>query len=604
MDMAKEATHDKLSTAARPAIELVAVVALVTADLWLVWDRPWLLAVVRALAAAVVIASLLRRRADRPAAVPGMRAGEAWLEALAVTSLLVCCVMVWADLVAGPLDEPDFRLLRPASALGLWLLRHLGLAAVQQLVLQRFLWPVTLQALGEAPQAIVVVALLFGLFHLPSVALAFATAVAAAVWLFLYRRSGRLAPLIASHVLLAAIASTLPVSMFYGMEVGAPALEVAAAQRTLAGEQRQALLRAVGSPRYAAYRGGTDRGYVEGLYRDLLGRVATEEEVRDSLAQLATSSRQALAERMLLAGELDDATLWRRAVDDELLPASVDVTPSSDGVPPPAGAPAVTFTGWYAPEPEWRWAHDPAPEVGFRIERLPDRAYVLAVSGGVAAHAVAGVRQRPVTVELELDGEVVGSGRFTDFTAIDYRVLLGPERLAADGDNRLRFLITPGGLAPPVAATDPRALTFGLRRLRIAPLRFPAAAVLFDRDDYFLEGFSIAEEQLRWTREPTARLAYPLREIVAGGCYLLKLRAGAFERQEVGLSVNGQRVADWTLDGLEPQLRSVRLDAHLLRPGPNLVDFHLPGARRPEGDPRRLGLAFISLRIYPLKNCS
>lgn len=580
---------------ARAAIELVAVVVLVTVDLWLAWDRPWLLALVRTLAAAVLIVSFLRRRAGWPpeGGKGNMTAGRAWLEAAAVTLILGVAVHAWAAAISGPFDEPDLTLLRASvPALGLWLLRHLALAFIQQLALQLFLWPVGREVLGRDLPAVVAVAVLFGLGHLPSWPFAIATAIAATLWISLYRGSGRLAPLIASHVLLAALASTLPDRLFYDMKVGAPALEIAADQRSLASEEKQALLKAFTSPSYAAYRGGSDSGYVAGLYRDVLGRVADDHEVAYGVEQLASShpeggqtklSRLALAKRMLLSEELDDGTLWRRFIDDQPLAPGLEITPSSD---------QARFTGWYDAEGEWRWARDSAPTVDFHFDREPERDHVLTVSGGAAV---------ALTVELELNGRIIDSSRFFDFAPRDYRFLLNAEHLGPGGNNTLRFLVSG---TPVVLDGDPRALGFGLRRLRLAPLRLPSAAVLFDEDDYFLRGFSVAEERLRWTLEPVARLFYPLREVVPDGCYNLRLEAGAFERQEVRLEVKGRQVAEWTLDGLEPQIQTARLDAEQLSTGPNLVDFHLPEAKRPEGDPRRLGLAFISLRIYPLKDCS
>lgn len=421
-----------LTAAARPMVELAAIAGLVTADLWLVWDRPWLSALARAMAAAVLIASLLRRAAGRRLQPTAMTAARAWLEAAAATLALGVAVVAWAAAVRGPLDEPDLSLLAlPAPALGLWLLRRLALVSVQQLALQLCLWPLAREVLGSGARATLLVAVLFGLGHLPSPAFAVATAIGAALWIGLYRRSRRLAPLIASHALLAGLASTLPDRLFYDMKVGAPALEIAAAQQSLAGEDRRSLLAAFGSPRYGAYRGGTDEGYVAGLYRDVLGRVATEEEVRDGVEQLATTTRLGLAKRMLLAPELDDATLWRRVIDDQPLAPGIDVAPASAD---------VVFAGWYPAEGEWRWARDPAPAIGFRIDREPGRGHVLALSGGAAAHAVPEARQRPVSVELELNGRLVGSCRFTDFTPRDYRFVLDPEHLAADGDNLLRFL--------------------------------------------------------------------------------------------------------------------------------------------------------------------
>ncbi len=599
-------------------IELVAVVALLAVDLWLAWDRPWLQVLTRGLVAAVLVASFLRRRTGRSAAPPDgrrkkgqhkMPPGRAWLEAAAVTLVLGLTVLAWAAAVSGPLDELDLSLLAaPASVLGLWLLRHLALAAVQQLALQLFLWPVAKEALASGLLATVATAVLFGLGHLPSAPLAIATTIAAALWLGLYRRSQRLAPLIISHLLLAAVASTLPARLFLKMKVGTPALEIAAEQRSLASEEKQALLHAIATPRYSSDQGKTDSEYVAGLYRDILGRAAADNEVRHGVEQLAQGpgagqtqlSRLGLAKRMLVAEELDEATLWRRVIDDQPLAPGIEITPTSDD---------ARFAGWYDAEDAWRWAREAEPAIGFRLDREPDRVYVLALSAGSAAHVAPDARQRSITVELELNGVLVGCSRFTDFTPRDDRFLVEPEYLAADGDNELRFLVATegrkrGNAGAVVVAGESRALGLGLRRLRVAPLRFPAAAILFTDDDYFLEGFSIAEERLRWTREPTARLTYPLRQIVPDGCYTLQLEAGAFERQEVGLSVNGQKVAEWTLDGLEPQLRSIRIDAELLRSGPNAVGFDLPGARSPEGDPRRLGLALISLRIYPMKDCS
>ncbi len=579
--------------------ELAAVLALVATDLWLVWDRPGLLVLVRALAATVIIASVLRRREHRRATISTATPRQAWLEAAAVTLILGLAVVAWATVASGPFDEPNPPPLA-ASALSLWLVHRVTLAIVQQLVLQLFLGPAARQVLGGVRLAAVAVATVFGLFHLPSAPFAIATAVAALLWLGLYQRSQRLAPLIASHALLAILASTLPDRLFLDMKVGAPALEIAADQRALAAEETQALLGAVSSPRYASYRGGTGRGYVDGLYRDVLGRVATGDEIDRGVDQLRKITRLELAKRMLLAEELDETTLWRRFIDDEPLAPGIEINPTSSQASRPEGAPAVSFTGWYDAEGEWRWARDPAPAISFGIDREPGRDYVLAVSGGAAT---------PVTVGIELNGELAGTDRFTDLTPRDHRRLLGSEQLDADGDNTLRFLVVPEQLqpedtrAPAVLEGDPRALGFGLRQLRLAPLRLPSAAILHTDDDYFLEGFSVAEERLRWTLEPTARLVYPLREIEADGCYALQLEAGAFERQGVSLLVGGQRIADWTFDGLEPQRRTAHLDGDQLSPGPNLVDFQLPDARSPEGDPRRLGLAFISLRIYPLKDC-
>ena len=546
--------------------------------------RAGLHAAVRGLAIAILIASYLRRRGAGAAVGAGLIAWRAWIEAAAATLALGLAVGLWAAAASGPFDEPDLALLSlSAPALGLWMLRRLALALIQQAVLQLFLWPVARQVLRSDWLTTAVVASVFGLFHLPSLSFAVATALAAALWLTLYRRSRRLLPLVVSHAVLAAGASLLPEGLLYDMAVGRPALEIAADLRSLAGAQQQAMLGAVTSARYARHRGRTDSGYVRGLYRDILGRLPGDEEVADGVEQLRTISRLALAKRMLLSRELDDATLWHRHIDDE---------PLAPGVAIPAGSEEAEFVGWYAAESAWRWAREAAPAIRFRLEREARRDYVLAFRGGAAA---------PLSAELELNGHVVGDVRLQDLMPRDHRFVVAAEHLGAGGENELRFRVSG---APAVPPGESRALGLGLRQVRLAPLRWPSAAILFADDDYFLTGFSVAEERLRWTQEPLARLIYPLPTVVPEACYVLQLSAGAFERQAVGLSLNGQPIGELTLDGLEPQRRCVRFESRLLRPGPNLVAFRLPGARRPAGDPRELGLALIALRIYPSQDCS
>ena len=514
--------------------------------------------------------------------VPAARvpARRAWLEAAAATLALGIAVAVWAAAVSGPLDEADLPRSSSWVLLGPWLLHRLALVSIQQVGLQVLLWPRLREVLGSGKAATAVLAVIFGLWHLPSLPLAVATAVGAVAWLRLYRRGRRLAPLIASHLVLVSMVSMLPDRLFYDLEVGVSGLEVAARQRLLAGDERRALLTAVAAPSYAAHTGGTDAGYVEGLYRDLLGRLATAEEVRDGVEQLASTTRLGLAKRLLLSEEIDGETLWHRQLDDEPLAPGVEITPGS----------VADFTGWYAADRDWRWARDPEPSIRFRLEHEPERVYTLAISAGAAS---------PVAVDLDLNGRVVGQARFPDFTPLDYRFVIDTEDLAAEGGQELRFLIS---AEPVVLEGDPRALTLGLRHLRLAPLRFPSAAMLHIDDDYFLEGFSIAEQNLRWTREPMARLVYPLRAIVPAGCYGLRLRAGAFGRQEVEVAINGRSIAEWTFNGIEPRTHTVRFDPELLRAGVNLVDFSIPGAARPEGDPRRLGLALFSIWIYPVRD--
>ncbi|MEM7349616.1 MAG: CPBP family intramembrane glutamic endopeptidase, partial [Acidobacteriota bacterium] len=356
------------SGAWRAALELIAVAGLIGIDLWLPVEGAWLRAPIRALAGGIVLLALFRRRASADDDPPGARP-RAWLEATLVTVALGLVVYAWAMVVSGPFDEMDRSILRSSAPVVVWwLLRRLVLAWLQQVVLQHFLWPLGREALGSGGAATLVVALLFGLFHLPSLAFAMATALGAALWLTLYRRSRRLLPLVVSHALLAAMASFLPDRLLLDMRVGRPALATAAEQRSLAAVDRQAMLEAVADRQYAIHHGDTDSGYVAGLYRDVLGRIATADEIGDGVEQLQTLSRLGLAKRMLLAPELDVASLWQRTIDDQPLAPGLEIHPGSD---------SATFDGWYEAEGEWRWARSATPSLRFRLERAPARDYIL-----------------------------------------------------------------------------------------------------------------------------------------------------------------------------------------------------------------------------------
>ncbi len=258
----------------------------------------------------------------------------------------------------------------------------------------------------------------------------------------------------------------------------------------------------------------------------------------------------------------------------------------------PAGT-GAELDGWYGAEPGWRWAQAAAPTIRFRLEPEPERLYALALDCGAASEQ---------KVDLELNGHAIGSAAFSGLAPQTRRFLVDAGQLFAGqliaGSHELRLhtigeRVTIGG--------DPRLLGLGFRSLELTPLRYPSASIAFPDDPYFLEGFSVAEESLRWTDSGLARLVYPLRRVEAGAGYELKLTAGALERQRAQLSVNGNPVADWTFEDLFPETRGVRFDAGLLRPGANVLELRLPGAARPEGDPRLLGLAFVNVRIFPLQ---
>lgn len=437
--------------------QLAAMVVLVEIDLWLPPEADlepvrWL---IRAAAGLVFLWSLFDPGNTRaPAPAVGRR--RAWLEATAATLVVGAGLAVWIGFAREPYDAPALSFLDSASTLSRWAGHRLVLATVQQLFLQLFFWRVLGRILGRDRPAILGAAALFGVFHLPSPALAGGTLLGAVVWIALYRRSRRLLPLIASHALLAALASAAaPERLFYEMQAGARAMDALPAYRLLAREETRALLRQLTSDEYVEHRGGVGPGYVDGLYRDVLARPPTAKETSGWTRQLKETGPAELAKRIVTSDE----------------------------------------------------------------------------------------------------AQTVG-GHFAD-RILDYRPM------------------EPGIVIPSVSIT-------------------------FLDDEYFAAGFSVAEQSLRWTQEPTARLVYPLREVEPGRRYALRLEAGTLGRQRVEVVLNGRSIRWWTLQDMRPQVRIADVDAGLLEAGANLVELRLPDAGSTEDDPRLLGVALISVRIYPL----
>lgn len=142
--------------------------------------------------AALVAAS---RRGWRPAA----RAGAPRLEAgLALATLLAAAGLLgWGLLREAPGVTP--------ARLALTCALYLPFALVQQHVTQRFVLGRFGRRLAPRPAlAPVLAGVLFGLCHLSLAGLTAPTVVTGVAWCWVYERTGRLAPLAASHALLGA----------------------------------------------------------------------------------------------------------------------------------------------------------------------------------------------------------------------------------------------------------------------------------------------------------------------------------------------------------------------------------------------------------------
>ena len=278
----------------RASVELVVVVGLLEAELWSLrgWAPPWLNVLVFAGLIATIALSVRRRRTSASGLPePTAPARAAWIEA-ALASLVLSVILLVAGFLVGDANETfEFLFLRkPPVKLLIWVLGKFLAAFGQQLALQRFLWPVCQEITRSRSIGAALAATIFGLVHLPSPTLVAITLLAGLIWVGLFQRSGRIAPLVASHMILATLAhGGLPERLTYDMRVGLTALadqprfialenpKTRLINRRLK-EHRAALLHFASADYYQA-QGGTNSAFIRGLFRDILGRTATDADV-------------------------------------------------------------------------------------------------------------------------------------------------------------------------------------------------------------------------------------------------------------------------------------------------------------------------------------
>ncbi|MFZ0062396.1 MAG: CPBP family intramembrane glutamic endopeptidase, partial [Pyrinomonadaceae bacterium] len=113
-----------------------------------------------------------------------------------------------------------FRWRGGGAVLGMPLLGILW-GLVQQYALQGFINRRAQIAWGAGPVSVLIVAVLFGAFHLPNPGLMIATFVGSLVWATVYQRAPNLFALAISHGLMTWILiSTVPSHLLHGLRVG------------------------------------------------------------------------------------------------------------------------------------------------------------------------------------------------------------------------------------------------------------------------------------------------------------------------------------------------------------------------------------------------
>lgn len=205
----------------RAIFDLLAVLGLVELQLW------WLSELHAPLLSAVNIGLIfgLAWHSWRQSPVPcplAAKPAPAWTAVGAATVFLAGLVFLLAWLCGyWPLEVTSAAAKKSALE---WGLKKSGTALIQQLGLHLFLVPALYRAVRNWKGAVVLASVLFSLLHLPNPLLMLLTLTAGLCWCFLYFRTGRIAPLVCSHILLAVLAREMLFDGVYNMRVGARAL--------------------------------------------------------------------------------------------------------------------------------------------------------------------------------------------------------------------------------------------------------------------------------------------------------------------------------------------------------------------------------------------
>ncbi len=293
------------------AIELALVIGLLEFALWA--DGPFL-EVPRVLAVAVAVAIAWRAHRRRQATQARRKAygrqGSDWMLCLGWSLAAALSLLLVASFARTEGERFRFFWMeKGAPGFSEWLLVKGAIVVLQQLALHMFLFPSFLDLFRHRWTARISAAAVFGLIHLPSPGLVVLTMAAACMWSWLWERTGRLTPLVVSHLMLAILAhAAVPERLNCNMRVGSRALEVARRYGEVQTSTLAESFRTIRSDHYYQVCGGRDREFIQCLYADVLlrGEPPKREDVDIWMAKLRNHSRADLAADFLTCPEFVD----------------------------------------------------------------------------------------------------------------------------------------------------------------------------------------------------------------------------------------------------------------------------------------------------------
>lgn len=221
------------------------------------------------------------------------------------TVMVVTCCLGGLLVAGGSMlreEGETFRLYwldKSPARLSAWIGEKAFVVLAQQLALHGLLVPCLMEitpVLGIPARnrrvARVCAALVFGLVHLPSLVVVGLTSAGAYFWSCLYERSGRVVPLVVSHLALAVLAhSAIPERLNYNMRIGAGALVKRDCYRQIDAPPLRELSRILRSDHYYRACGATGQRFVECLYQDALGETPTGQELSEAVLKLRARCR-------------------------------------------------------------------------------------------------------------------------------------------------------------------------------------------------------------------------------------------------------------------------------------------------------------------------
>ncbi len=254
-------------------------------------------------------------------------------------------------------------------------------------------------------------------------------------------------------------------------------------------------------------------------------------------------------------------------------------------------SPGFEASEWYEMEGSaeagsWRWAKSGSPSV---LLYLPPGAQAPAYRLDLRLEAAT-----PHRADVSVNGRGLGRISFPEAGIETASFLIDRETLEMPGRNELELFLD-GEAAS--ATVDFRRLRLAYHEAALRPIPFLRKGEMSFRDDVYLwSGWSIAEEDFRWTDGAVSRIALPVRRL-GSRAWNLEIAGTSGGPRRMEIVVNGGPSSSWDLDGWDLQTLRMKLDPGDLREGMNEIELRFPSPGRVPGDPRLLGFAFQWLRL-------